>query len=474
MRLVLRRVRAIVMAVALVASFGAFSARTVSAQTNAPGTWQSAILLQNVGGAAATPTVTFYNTSGGAVTTFTPSAPVAAGGALEIFVPARVSALPAGQFSAVVSSTEPFQVSVNTTSTNSAAPPWTAFAYEGVSQGGTTLYGPGLYKSYFNFDSEMVIQNAGTGTATLTARFFNTAGQQIATANLGTVAPNAAKTVGIASLQSTPALPSGNTNGKFGVVVTSNENVPLIGIINIWRTVPTPGTASYNMFTSGAATLYAPALYKNYYGFGSALTLQAIGGAASGTITYGNGTTQPFTLSTAGASQEFYQPNNAALPSGNTAGVFSAKVTTTSGNVVGLVSLSVPQGGVGSFGSYVVPSAASKDVNIPNVLSDYYGYFSAVTVQNTGTTPTNVTIRYAGGQTKTFPNVPANGTVNIIHLDNAGDILPFRTTTSAVVSSSNGNPLVAVIQHNTANGVAGYDPAKGSGDFLLALTGTAK
>jgi hypothetical protein len=479
MKLALRRIGAIALALALVVSFGAFGANSAMAQgqtsTNINGVWASSINLQNVGVTAATPTITFYNASGAALTSFTPSAPVAAGGALSLYVPAQVSALPAGQqFSAVVSSTEPFQVSVNTASTNSVSQPWTAFAYEGVSQGGTNLYLPGLYKNYFGFSSEMVIQNAGTGTATLTARFFNTAGTQIATASLGTLAPNASKTFGIASLTTTPALPSGNTAGKFGAVVTSNEGVALVGIANLWRTSPTAGTASYNAFTSGSSTLYVPALYKNYFGFGSALTLQNVSGTtAAGKITYGNGASTNFSLAP-NASQEFYQPANGALPSGNSAGVFSAKVTTTSGSVVGIVSLSQISGAVGAFASYTVPGAASAQVNIPNVLSDYFGYFSAVTVQNTGATATNITIKYATGQSRIFNNVPANGTVNIIHLNNTGDVLPDKTTTSAVVSSSNGNPLVAVIQHNSANGVSGYNAAKAVGDFLLAVTGSAK
>lgn len=469
-----RRIIAFSMFFVMAFVFLMFSSHSVAAQTNAPGVWSSSINLQNVTSSPATVVITFYDASGNVVTTYTPST-LAGGEALSIFVPAITTspALPSGQYSVVVSSDVQILASVNTASTNSTSAPWTAFAYDGFdsSQAGATLYFPGNYNNYFNFFSELVIQNTDASTtATLRGTFRNQSGTVLASnVNLGTVAPNASRTIAMSSVS---GLPSGSS-GVFSAVVTSDETVNLVGVANIWRTSPTNGTASYSGFTGGGTTLYPPALYNNYFGFRSALTVQNVGTSqnAVGTITYGNGTTVNFNLAP-GAAQEYFQPNNASLPSGNTNGVFSAKVTTTQGSVVGLVSLSSATGG--PFASYNVPSSASSSVNIPNLLSDYYGYFSAVTVQNAGTTSTNITINYANGMSKTINNVPAGGTTNIIHLDNAGDALPFRTSTSATVSSSNGNPLVAVIQHNTSPNVAGYNSAKTPSDFLLAVTGVSE
>jgi len=436
--------------------------------TSAPGSWQSSINLQNTAGTAAQVQIDFVDANGAVIKKYPEdgsSVTVGANGSLALFVPAAVASLPAGQYSAVVNSDQPVKATINLASTNSTSGPWTAFGYEGIgaAQSGTSLYFPGLYKGYYGFSSEMVVQNAGTANTTLTAKFYNRAGAQIGgDVALGTLAANASKTFPTAALAQ---LPSGNAEGVFGAVVTSTQ--PAVGIANIWRP---NGTASYNASTGGSANLFAPALYKNYYGFGSALTLQAVGGAATGTITYSNGTTQPFTLA-ANAAQEFYQPSNAQLPTGNAEGVFSAKVTTTAGQVVGLVSASVPNGARGDFGSYNMATQAANNVSIPNVFDDYYGYFSAVTVQNAGSTAASVTIKYATGQSRSF-NVPANGTVNINHVPggNAGDVLPNRTTTAATVSST--VPLVAVVQHNTDPKVAGYAANKVPSDFLLALTGS--
>jgi hypothetical protein len=455
--------------------FGHAGVSNVHAQTGAPGVWGSAINIQNIGSQPANAiSITFFDAAGAQITIYNVSEPLAAGGALAIFVPAIVTTLPPGQYSAVISSDQPLLASVNSASTNSPSAPWTAAAYEGFdsSDAGTSLYFPGNYKNYYNFYSEIVIQNAGNVTANLKGTFRDKNGTILAeNLNLGQVAANASRTIKMADLAQ---LPSGNTNGLFGAVVTSDEQAPLVGVVNIWRSQPTSGTASYSGFTGGSLNLYAPALYKEYYGFGSALTIQNVHPTqnAAGTVTYSNGTTASFNL-VPGAAQEFYQPANAALPSGNVNGVFAAKVEATSGSIVGLVSLSIPDGANGDFASYNVPNSASSTVNIPNVMSNYYGYFSAVTVQNTGNTPTNITITYPGGSNRVFNNVAGGASVNILHLDNAGDILPFRTSTSATVTSSNSNPLVAVIQHNTAPGVAGHNPAKRPSDFLLAISGSA-
>ncbi len=221
--------------------------------------------------------------------------------------------------------------------------------------------------------------------------------------------------------------------------------------------------------------MYPPALYNNYYSFNSALTIQNVGAvAAAGTVTYSNGQQVNFNLAP-GAAQELYQPANPNLPSGNAGGVFAAKVQATTGSVVGLVSLSSSAGG--AFASYNVPSTPSTAVKIPNINSDYYGFFTAVTVQNTGSSATDIKLVYPDGSFVLRQSVAPNATTNFIHLNGAGDQLPNRTSTVGTVesyvpgTSNTGEGLVAVIQHNTDPGVAGYNPGKVPSDFLFAVTG---
>jgi hypothetical protein len=454
----------------------ALGASTIAAQgqdgTAAPGVWGSAINLQNVGTDTATTTIQFYNADGSLEYTYTPD-PLAVDGSLSIYVPGVVKALASGQYSVVVSSDQPVLATVNTGSTNSTSAPWTAYSYEGFdqSQAATTLYFPGNYNNYYNIYSEIVLQNTGTSAATITGQFLKADGTVIEAAlDMGTIQPNASQVYPMTSLL--PAQ-SGNANGIFGAVITSSS--PVVGVVNHWRSTPASGTASYSAYTSGSAELYAPSLSNNYYGFGSALTIQNVGtGNAAGTITYSDGTVDTFDLAE-GAARSYYQPANAALPSGNVNGVFGAKVVATSGEVVGLVSASIMNGSKGDYASYNAPSVAASSVSIPSVTSDYYGLFSAVTVQNTDDAlATDVTITYADGSFRTFTGVAAGDVVNILHLNNTGDILANRTATSAVVTSSNGVNLVAVIQQNTASNVAGYDASKVPSDFLSAVTGVTE
>ncbi len=217
------------MALSLLAGTLIFGSSPAAAQctnqgTCAPGVWESSINLQNLSSNTATVSIDFYDKDGNLATSYNVSGGIAANGAVSIFVPAQVSALASGQYSAVVNSTEQVKATVNTASTNAAAAPWTAFGYEGVdgTMSGTTLYFPGLYKSYFTFESELVLQNVGSADTTASIQLYNqttgaAVGAPIATTSIG---PNQSVTV---SLSTRGAVAS----GSYSAVVTSSGNVPL-------------------------------------------------------------------------------------------------------------------------------------------------------------------------------------------------------------------------------------------------------
>jgi hypothetical protein len=102
-------------------------------------------------------------------------------------------------------------------------------------------------------------------------------------------------------------------------------------------------------------------------------------------------------------------------------------------------------------------------------MREYYGWFTAATVQNVGTVPTDIMITFAaaGSPSQTFSGVPANGTVNIIQLAAAGTALPAHSAVSAVISAN--QPIVAVVQEEnpTARGA-------NAGDYLQVYTGYAR
>ncbi|MEM4239247.1 MAG: hypothetical protein QXP49_06050 [Nitrososphaerota archaeon] len=422
----------------------------------------SSINIQNVGTGEATVLLNFYNANGELALSFTVTPPIPGGGSRSLYVPTQIPGLSDGQYSVIASSDQPLQIVVNSSSTS----PSTAGAYMGIqaNQVGKTLYFPGLYKNYYGFYSQMVLQNVEDSDATVTIKFYyQKTGLEAVTLGPFTIPKTSSRVFALGDLA---AVPSGNVNGLLSAVVTSNKN--LAGIANIWSSAYYGEYADYNAYISGSTSVvYAPALYKNYYGFVSSLTVQNLSNEnANIRITYSNGVPETKTLSPFQAF-EYYQPANPALPSGNVQGVFSAKVESLDGKPI-VVLVNVEDKTKGLLASYNGPSEATTSAGCPVVLKAFYGWFSAQTVQNVGTAPTDITITYASGQSRTFNNVPPNGTVNIIELANAGSVLPDNSSVSAVITSS-GQPVVAVVQENSNSRYASTP-----GDYLLAYTCVAK
>jgi hypothetical protein len=72
-------------------------------------------------------------------------------------------------------------------------------------------------------------------------------------------------------------------------------------IVAIGNTYGSGGAAaqlySYNGFASGAKTFYVPALYKGYYGWNAALSIQNVAASAAAvTVTYSGGSVKNYTI----------------------------------------------------------------------------------------------------------------------------------------------------------------------------------
>jgi hypothetical protein len=449
---------------------GAFLTIPVFAQgstgSQAPGTWVSSINIQYpdnndmVTDPDANVTLKFYDSNGDLALSFDVTPAIPEGGSRSLYVPTDIPGLSDGQYSVVVTSNQPLEVVANSSSTS----PSTAGAYTGIKSDeiGTTLFFPGLYKNYYGFYSEIVLQNAEVSDATnVNIAFYNQkTGDNVATIGPVTIPATSTR---IFVLDDLAGVPSGNTNGLLSAKVTSDKS--LAGVANIWSSAYDNEFADYNGYVSGSTSIvYAPALYNQYYGFVSALTVQNMSDTESVDIrvTYSNGSIETATLLPLQAI-EYYQPNNLTLPSGNSDGVFSAKVESLTGQPI-VVLVNVEDKTKGSLASYNGPSEATTEVNCPVVLQSYYEWFSAETVQNVGTDPTDITITYASGESRTFNDIPANGTVNIIELVEAGSVLPNGSSVAARIVST-GEPLVAVVQENSNDRYAGTP-----GDYLLAYT----
>lgn len=455
------------------------AAQTPSTNTNAPGTWTSSINIQNVDpteGVSANVILHFYDASGAEVykddVSITGTNAIPHGGSRTIVL-SGLGNLKAGQYSVMVESSADLEVIANSTSSL----PVTAGAYQGVKDTdlSTVLYFPGLYNNYYQFKSEIVLQNTTTTTANVTIDFYNPAtGDPITTAQVkGDVPGNATR---IFALPSYANVPSGNANGILAAKVTSTQAIA--GVANTWSPTMRGEFSDYNGFKLNAdpttqTVVYAPGLYNNFYGFVSALTVQNIGQFATDIkVTYSNGATESKTLKP--NQSVAYYTVDPRLPSGNTNGIFSAKIESigNGGNpaqpIVGLVNVESKTKGM--LGSYNAASAVSSSIGCPVLMKSYYGWYTGTTVQNVGTQTTDVTITYADGKSKKFTGVAANGTVGITELGDLPNGSPLNNTTaiSATISSSNGQPLVAVVQEDNTR----YPT--NPGDYLLVYTCVTK
>lgn len=452
----MKKLITLIMLVAFLLPMSTAYAQDSTTASAAPGTWVSSINIQNPSDSDASVSLEFFDGAGTSIFTFVVTPVIPAGGSRSLYVPTDIAGLASGQYSVVASSDVEVNVVVNSSSTS----PYTAGAYTGLqsAETGTTLYFPGLYKNYYGFYSEVVLQNAGTADANISIQFYNQkTGATVGSPFTNIVKPGASLVTTLANLS---ALPSGNADGIFSAKVTSDQ--PLAGVASVWTNAMHGEFSNYNAFIGGATDAVVPALYKNYYNFVSSLTIQNLGAAdAAVTITYSNGTEDTATL-TPNQAKEFYQPNNPALPSGNSAGVFSAKISADQ-PVVAIVNIEDKVKGL--LASYNGATVVTDTVLCPVVMKEFYGWFSAQTVQNVGTLATDVTITYANGMTRSFAGIDPNETVNIIELTNAGSILPATSSLAATITSSNGQPLVAVVQENSDTR---YTQA--AGDYLLSYT----
>lgn len=406
----------------------------VAAQVPGPGgPYNSAFTIQNLDAADGTCQYTLYNAAGSAALA---SASVIVQGNKSYFVYVGGLSVTAGQYSTVISCDVNVAAVSNLTGVGSA---WSA-SYSGVSAAKTanTVSFPGLYKDYYGFFTNVVVQNAGTAPINVTLKIYNGA-TLVDTETKTAVAGNASVSF---DQKARVALP----NGIYAGVVEATG--PVAAMVSVWHA--NGQQYAYNGFTSGSTTAYAPVLMKSYYGFNTALTVQNVGTtSASVTVTYSNGTTNTKTVP-AKASQLFYTPNEAGLPNG---WLGAAKIVATGGDIVALINESDVNNRAASYTGF---ASGGTKANAPIVLKTYYGFSTSITCQNIGTAAANITANYSNGATEVKTSIPVNGTALFYQPNTAG--LPANFNGSAAISSTQN--IVCVVNENQVT-----NPVKS--DFLL-------
>lgn len=421
-----------------------------NAASPAPGgPFSTAFRVQNLDASNATCVYVFYDAAGNAAYTSAGST-IAPGDSLFVYTPS-VSGLASGTYSGVVSCDKKVAAVVNFSDADSGA------SHNGINTPAMTWFAPSIYDNFYGFYSDVVVQNATNASISATIEYFAPGSSTAADSETKTIpafASVAFEQEGRANLA---------TNVAYSAKITGTGDVA--AIVNIYGSSGTAAQLySYNPFTAGARTVYAPVIMKAYYGYNTALTVQNIGTAATDVkVTYGTGQTETKNI-TAGASAVFYTPDSPLADKTLTGATVQA--VDVNGSIVALVNESTSTNRAASYDAFSVGSTA---VSAPIVMKRYYGYNTSITCQNVGSAPTTMTIDYSGAGTSTTASTAAGSTA-IFYQPNATEGLSDNYIGSAIITSDAGQPIVCVVNEDMNEGAQ----ASQNMDQLFAYEGIAK
>lgn len=278
-----------------------------------------------------------------------------------------------------------------------------------------------------------------------------------------TIPANSQKTWYIPSLTGVP-------DGFLGSVVVSSDQL-VQAIVN--TQVPTTGTGTTSnpnrVGTSSAVNtpapqMYAPQVMREYYGWNSYLAVQNAGSSSAPvTVEIYDSTgalvdTEVVTIP-AGSMHLFRQADNTALGSSF---VGSAKITSAENIAVvcNFYNASTDYT-TAQFHSYNGFPGGATTLYVPRLVKDYYNYQSGLKVQNVGSANTTVTVTYYFGgatYTQTSPTIGPNqawGPYLGAESQLPGTMAGLSGSGSAIITSSGGVPIVAIINEDNRVDPAG-------------------
>lgn len=405
----------------------------VSAQTPG-GPFNTAFRVQNLSSSTIANCVyVFYDVAG--VPKYTSAnSTINPGDSLFVYTP-NLSGLSAGLYSGVVSCDQDVAAIVNYSDPDSGS----AYAGVGNADLAQTLYAPAVYNNYFNYYTNIFVQNASGGSADVGVAFYAPGSSTPAATQFKAGVPaNATWTFsqnGLAGL---------NKNVSYSAVITSTGNAG--AFVNIYGGVGTTANNqlySYNAVKGGSTPAYAPVIMNGYYGYNTSMTIQNLGASTPYTVTYATGQVQTGVLA-ANSSVALYTPSS-GVPSGQSTG---ATVTSNGQPLVVLVNES---NNYNRADSYIGFSGGNTIARAPIVYKSYYNYNTSVTCQNLGGAPTSMTITYA--------NNAAHPTVSSTTVDPGKSYLFYQPTdpnmlsgntlggTSATITGA--QPIACIVNEDT-------------------------
>jgi len=313
------------------------------------------------------------------------------------------------------------------------------------------------------FSSGFQVQNLSTSEASAEIVFYNENGNQGASVQ-ATIPASGSTTYAILP----DSVPAG-FNGS--AVISSNQKVAaIVNLVSPDISLSFGGEA-YIGFESGSRNVSLPLLFKNFSGFNTFFNVQNVGSTtANVTVTYRGqgitGTVQERATIPPNAARRFDQNANTQIPSN----FFGSATITSDQDIVA----AVVQVGPTTVLAYNGFTEASTEPYFPLINANNSGFITGISLQNAGTTDTEVTVSYSPtpGITGNSPactetkTIPGNGGSAIFAVDafrisqpgeNCADGGLFVGSARVTTNSAN-QPLVAVVNqlNNTTNKAGAY------------------
>lgn len=402
-------------------------ATIASAETPAPGgPFNTAFRIQNLALEDAACMFSFYDENG--VETYASGAlpPINSQDSAYVYVPNL--GVDAGQYAAVVSCDREVAAVVNYSDADSGA------SYSGVGGGevATTLYAPGIYDNFYNYYSNIVVQNASGGIIDITLEIYEPG----VTAPVYTDTETNVPANGFVNFEQ-EALTQLDTNQFYSAKIMGTGDIA--AIVNIYGRGSFNGQLySYNPFASGSTTAYAPVIMNDFYDNNTSLVIQNIGTAETDvTITYSTGLVKTATIG-AGEANSRYTPAE-GLPAGTLTGV---EVESDGQPIVLLVNESNNLNRAASYSGF---ADGANSVSAPIVMRRYFEYNTSITCQNIGDFETDITIQYGGiAGSNTMSDVAAGD--NTMFYQPGDSLVPDNWIGSATITA--GEPIVCVVNED--------------------------
>jgi hypothetical protein len=301
------------------------------------------------------------------------------------------------------------------------------------------------------FSSSFTVQNQSSSTANCSYTFYDSAGTAAYTSSLTSIGVGDSMFVYVPNILSL-------ASGTYSGVVSCDQEVAAVTNFS-----DSDSGASHSGIRTAGSTWYIPNVFDNYYNYYTTVIVQnATGSAQDITLDiYPPGSSTPVKSQTqtevpAYASVSFEQEGLAEL-SNNVA--YSARVTAAD-DVAAIVNIYGRSVADNQLYSYNAVQSGATTVYVPQLMNNYYGYNTSLTVQNIGADPTHVTVTYGTGETQEA-DVPGYSS-NLFYTPSSGvpsgDGPGLNSATVTSTSAGYGaQPIVALInESNGYNRAASY------------------